>query len=77
MQSLTKDQLKAAALALPPAERLEFIQELWSTLMNTEVIEVTGDDVEQATKRLAQLRKDPQAQRPFDEILRDFGFNDE
>jgi putative addiction module component (TIGR02574 family) len=67
----TKDELEAAALKLPPAERARLVHRLLTSLESLEGRDVEADWIEEAERRYADYRKGILAGRPADVVLRE------
>lgn len=59
--------LRAAALALPPDERLRLAEELWDSLAVDEV-PLTNEQVAELDRRRTNLAANPESARPWDEV---------
>ncbi len=59
--------LRAAALALPPDERLRLAEELWDSLTADDV-PLTDAQVAELDRRRASLAANPESARPWDEV---------
>jgi putative addiction module component (TIGR02574 family) len=54
------------------AERLELVEDIWDSIAaDAGTIPVPGGIVEEAERRLAEHRRDPQAAIPWDEVKAD------
>ncbi len=67
----TKDELEAAALKLPPAERARLVHRLLASLESLEERDVEADWIDEAERRYASYRRGILAGRPADVVLRE------
>ncbi len=66
-----KDDLEAAALKLPPAERARLVHRLLASLESLEERDVEADWIEEAERRYANYRKGILTGRSADVVLRE------
>ncbi len=59
-----------AALRLPIPERIQLVQEIWdSVVAESAAVPVTTKQKAELDRRLADLAADPEAERPWSELL--------
>ena len=68
--SMTKDELLAAAMTLPPAEREAIADELWRSIDGDIQPEIDAAWADEIRRRVAAHERDPTSAKPVDEVIR-------
>lgn len=64
--------LTSEALQLPPAQRLELIEELWNSLRDSDPVELNDADLDELDRRRERYRSNPASLVDWEDVKREF-----